>query len=85
MTISNEDALFTSAGTDTFRLEDNFGDEHRPVELQPSVFDALAQGERVRIVVVFEIDELAGPASLTYAPGFAQFGPFGEKVRFEFR
>ena len=39
----------------------------------------------VRIEVVFEIDELADPTSLTYAPGFAQFSPFGEKVRFEFR
>jgi len=39
----------------------------------------------VRIEVVFEIDELADPVSLTYAPGLGQFGPFGEKVRFEFR
>ena len=57
---------------------------HHPVE-RPLNFDVLSEDERVHITVIFEIDEGADPVSLTYAPGFAQFGPFGEKVRFEFR
>lgn len=84
MTISNEDSLFTLVGRDAFRLKDTSGETHRSIE-NPLNFDSLAKGERVRIEVTFEIDADADPASLTYTPGFGQFGPFGEKVRFEFR
>jgi hypothetical protein len=83
MTIANEDSAFTLVGADSFELEDTFGETDSPID-DPLNFESLADGQRVRLVVVFEIDESADPASLTYSPGFARFGPIGERVRFEF-
>jgi hypothetical protein len=37
------------------------------------------------VTVIFELRNSTQPAELTYAPGFAAFLPFGERVRFQFR
>jgi hypothetical protein len=89
MNITNEDALFTTVDYTAFSLEDSFGDSYEPVEIitDPSLgFDnQLGQDESVVAEVIFDVPAGADPESLTYSPGFAQFLPIGERVRFEFR
>jgi hypothetical protein len=89
MNITNEDALFTTVDYTAFDLEDSLGDSYEPVEIitDPSLgFDnQLGQDESVVAEVIFDVPAGADPESLTYSPGFAQFLPIGERVRFEFR
>ena len=88
LNIRNEDALFTSVDYTTFRLEDSLGDSYDAIEVQtdPLLFDdQLSDGQSVTAEVIFEVPSRADPESLTYSPGFAQFVPFGERVRYEFR
>jgi hypothetical protein len=87
MTVTNVDSVFALLTTESLDLKDSLGDSHEPVGSSPPfVFDTqLEDGETVRLVVVFEIDESAEPVSLTYAPGLAAYVSIGERVRFEFR
>jgi hypothetical protein len=84
----NYDSLFTSVSRDAFRLRDTLGREHTPLTVSTTPRTAgnvVQSGDTVVVGVVFELQEAADPASLTYSPGFAAYLPFGEKVRFEFR
>jgi hypothetical protein len=86
--IWNYDSLFTSVGRDAFRLEDTLNRELDPFALVGSSLTSgniVESGDTVVVGVVFEVRTAADPASLTYAPGFAAYLPFGERVRFEFR
>ena len=86
MTIVNVDATFTLISRRGLRLKDSFGDEHEPMGSVPPIFfdKQVRKGQTARLLVVFEIDALARPVSLTYSPGFAAFAPFGHRVRYVF-
>jgi hypothetical protein len=88
LNIANIDSLFTLANEDAFELKDASGDEYgASYVLYQSLLgdEAIEQGEDEVVTAIFEIAALQEPAFLTYSPSFAQFAPFGEKVRFEFR
>jgi Domain of unknown function (DUF4389)/zinc-ribbon domain len=83
--IYNVNSIYTSVSRDTFLLKDSHGDEHDPVFVHGVVGSFVAEGEIEDVGVVFELRDMAGPAELTYSPGFAAFFPIGERVRFQFR
>jgi hypothetical protein len=88
LNIANIDSLFTLANKDTFEMEDTLGGDHRPSYIlyqSPLGNGALEQGEEEVVTVIFEVDALEDPSTLTYSPGFAAYVPFGDRVRFEFR
>jgi hypothetical protein len=84
--VSNVDATFTSVTRQHFGLKDSQGREQDPLLVQAPPLDRgqVQRGQTERVGVVFEMRNGADPSELTYAPGFAAFVPFGEKVRFEF-
>ena len=66
-----------------FRLKDSDGDNHRPVLVTINGVEAprdVDEGEFGFIAVLFEIDDTATPAELTYNPSFG----FKERVKFIF-
>jgi len=84
--IRNLDSAFTSVTRQHFGLKDSQGRQQDPLLVQAPPLDRgqIERGQTERIGVVFEVRNDADPSELTYAPGFAAFVPFGEKVRFEF-
>jgi Domain of unknown function (DUF4389)/zinc-ribbon domain len=83
--VENVSSIYTSVSRDAFLLKDSSGDEHSPVFIQGAADSFVEEGEIEDVAVSFELRNSTEPAELTYAPGFAAFLPFGERVRFQFR
>jgi hypothetical protein len=89
LSVTNRESIFTSVDEGAFRLGDTSDVDYRPEYVRlpaPLSGDSvLNRGESAEVIVVFAIDSLEDPATLTYSPGFSAFLPFGERVRFVFR
>jgi hypothetical protein len=89
LSVTNRDSLFTSVSETTFRLRGTYDTGYSPAYVRlPETTSrdmVLDRGESALVTVVFAVFSFEDPESLTYSPGIAEFLPFGERVRFEFR